>query len=133
MFGLITGGLKLLSKTKLGKKVMAKASGAVGKVLAKIGKKNRAGKNNKTDDVMTMAMDRSMNANNAVTKGSKFSLGAGEEEGQHPVSDALGDFLGRVKDKAGPLETKVGVDKTMIYVGVGAALLLVLGISLSKR
>lgn len=132
MFSIMNIGLKLLGKTKLGKKVTAKVLGSVGKVLGKLGKKKRAGMGNKTSDVSVMAMDR---ANDASASESSANYGQGivAGDGEHPVSDTLGDFLGRVKKKAGPIETTVGADKTMIYVGIGAAALIVLGVVMSKR
>lgn len=117
MFSLITSGLKMLGQTRFGKKIQAKASGAIGNLIAKIGKKSRAGKQNKTDSVPQLAYDRDN------FDGGKSSYIV-PPESEHPVSDTLGDFLKRTKDKAGPIEVQGAVkNNTFLYLFGGLALL----------
>lgn len=121
MFGLITGGLKLLSKTKLGQKVVAKVKGKIGNIFkGKLGKKGAAGSQTVTSDPQMAALDRQI-----LAGGGNMNLTAPDKKDEHPVSDTIGDFLGRVKDKAGPIETTVGADKTFMYVGLGAVVLII--------
>lgn len=123
MFSVITGGLKLLGKTKLGKKVAGKVKGVVGNIFkGKLGKKGAAGSQTTTSSPQMAAVDRAIME--GANKGNKMTL-APEDKDAHPVSDTIGDFIGRIKDKAGPIETTVGADKTFMYVGLGAAVLIV--------
>lgn len=130
MFGLITGGLKLLSKTKLGQKVAGKVKGIVGNIFkGKLGKKGAAGSQTQTSNVQMAALDRQILAGN----GNMNMTTAPDKKDEHPVSDTIGDFLGRIKDKAGPLETTVGADKTFMYVGLGAVVLIIVAAVAFKK
>lgn len=114
--------LGFLSKTKLGKKVSGKALGILGRVSGKIGKrKMRAGdgKENMIDFVTDPQVTASIQRTD-LTKD------------QGKVADTIGDFLKQVKDKAGPVETTIGADKSMLYVGGGVLALLVVFMLMKK-
>jgi len=112
--------LKLFGKTKIGKKDEQKALGIVGKAIGKLGgKKKRAGMETAT-----------------VESFDPYTIAATGTKGidRTKVADKIGDFLGKIKDKAGPIETdnKVTLSPTVLW-GLGILGVAVLGYAALSR
>lgn len=117
MLSLALGGLKILGKTKLGKKVTGKALGIAGKALKKIGigKKSRAG--SETGSLSDLVDPLTMSGMNNIVEGEN------DDPKKKGVGGRIIDAIKGVKDGVGPIETdnKVTFSPTVIMTIAGLA------------